>query len=148
MLDSQVIELPRDLTLTAPNQEAMLPEVELVTPRIAVEPTVAVEPPPRVEGREPFTKRIPDTHGSLPHLSPEWERVDTLAALPDLRPLGQLHESFIIAAGRDGLWIIDQHVAHERILFEQVLRQRAAGRHGSTAIADAHCAATFRRPAI
>jgi DNA mismatch repair protein MutL len=128
MLDSQVIELPSDLTLTAPNQEAMLPEIELVTPRIAVGPTVAVEPPPRVEGREPFTKRIPDTHGSLPHLSPEWERVDTLAALPDLRPLGQLHESFIIAAGRDGLWIIDQHVAHERILFEQVLRQRAAGR--------------------
>jgi DNA mismatch repair protein MutL len=53
--------------------------------------------------------------------------VDSLTALPDLRPLGQLHESFIIAAGRDGLWIIDQHVAHERILFEKVLRQRAAG---------------------
>jgi DNA mismatch repair protein MutL len=53
--------------------------------------------------------------------------MDTLAALPDLRPLGQLHESFIIAAARDGLWLIDQHVAHERILFEQVLKQRAAG---------------------
>ena len=38
-----------------------------------------------------------------------------------------MHESFIIAAGRDGLWIIDQHVAHERILFERVLKQRAAG---------------------
>ena len=48
--------------------------------------------------------------------------------LSDLRPLGQIHESFIIAAGRDGLWIIDQHVAHERILFEQVMKQRAAGR--------------------
>jgi DNA mismatch repair protein MutL len=74
------------------------------------------------------TRRIPDTHDGLSHLSPEWERVDTLSALPDLRPLGQLHESFIIAAGRDGLWIIDQHVAHERILFEQVLKQRSAGR--------------------
>ena len=51
----------------------------------------------------------------------------SLTALSDLRPLGQLHESFIIAAGRDGLWIIDQHVAHERILFERVLKQRAAG---------------------
>src|SRR5207244_7066064 len=48
--------------------------------------------------------------------------------LMDLRPLGQIHDSFIIAAGRDGLWIIDQHVAHERILFEKVLKQRAAGR--------------------
>ncbi len=51
----------------------------------------------------------------------------SLTALPDLRPLGQLHDSFIIAAGRSGLWIIDQHVAHERILFEKVLKQRAAG---------------------
>ncbi|MGA2212061.1 MAG: DNA mismatch repair protein MutL, partial [Bryobacteraceae bacterium] len=40
----------------------------------------------------------------------------------------QIHDSFIIAAGRDGLWIIDQHVAHERILFEKVLRQQAEGR--------------------
>ena len=47
--------------------------------------------------------------------------------LSELRPLGQIHESFIVAAGRDGLWIIDQHVAHERILFEQVMKQRAAG---------------------
>jgi len=44
-----------------------------------------------------------------------------------LRPLGQIHDSFIIAAGRDGLWIIDQHVAHERILFEQVLAARSRG---------------------
>jgi DNA mismatch repair protein MutL len=47
--------------------------------------------------------------------------------LPELRSLGQLHDSFILAAARDGLWIIDQHVAHERILFEKVLRQRASG---------------------
>jgi len=64
---------------------------------------------------------------NLDQLPADWDRVDSLAALPDLRSLGQLHDSFIVAAGRDGLWIIDQHVAHERILFEQVLRQRAAG---------------------
>ena len=51
-----------------------------------------------------------------------------MAILSDLRPLGQIHDSFIIAAGRDGLWIIDQHVAHERILFEKVLRQQAENR--------------------
>lgn len=71
--------------------------------------------------------RIPDTHYGLDQLSAEWDHRQTLAALPDLRSLGQLHDSFIVAAGRDGLWIIDQHVAHERILFEQVLRQRAEG---------------------
>ena len=78
-------------------------------------------------GGEFIMRRIPDTHGGLDGLPSDWERVDSLEALRDLRPLGQLHDSFIVAAGRDGLWIIDQHVAHERILFEQVLRQRAAG---------------------
>ena len=40
----------------------------------------------------------------------------------DLRLLGQVRESFIVAANNEGLWIIDQHVAHERVLFEQRLR--------------------------
>jgi DNA mismatch repair protein MutL len=43
-----------------------------------------------------------------------------------LRPLGQIRNSFILAVNDEGLWIIDQHVAHERVLFEKVLRQRAA----------------------
>ena len=37
----------------------------------------------------------------------------------EVNALGQLHNSFIIAADRTGLLLIDQHVAHERILFEQ-----------------------------
>ena len=44
--------------------------------------------------------------------------------LGSLRPLGQLRDSFILASGEDGLWIIDQHVAHERILFEKILIAR------------------------
>jgi DNA mismatch repair protein MutL len=44
--------------------------------------------------------------------------------LGSLRPLGQIRESFILAVNHDGLWIIDQHVAHERVLFERVLKQR------------------------
>ena len=44
--------------------------------------------------------------------------------LSSLRPLGQLRDSFILASGEDGLWIIDQHVAHERVLFEKILRDR------------------------
>ena len=52
---------------------------------------------------------------------------ETMAKLGDLHPLGQIKESFIVAGGGDGLWIIDQHVAHERILFEKVLRERSQG---------------------
>ncbi|HZP04262.1 MAG TPA: DNA mismatch repair endonuclease MutL [Terracidiphilus sp.] len=55
----------------------------------------------------------------------EAEQADAnLNHLRDLKPLGQLRESFILAAGPDGLWIIDQHVAHERVLFEKILRDR------------------------
>jgi DNA mismatch repair protein MutL len=43
-----------------------------------------------------------------------------LSLIPDdIKPLGQMHNSFIIAVDRVGFLLIDQHVAHERILFEQ-----------------------------
>jgi DNA mismatch repair protein MutL len=74
---------------------------------------------------EPLKLRVPDTHGAFPLDAAPADR--TMTRIGELRPLGQLHNSFIIAAGTDGLWIIDQHVAHERILFEQVLAQQAAG---------------------
>lgn len=42
----------------------------------------------------------------------------------DLKPLGQVEDSFIVATNTEGLWIIDQHVAHERVLFERHQRLR------------------------
>jgi DNA mismatch repair protein MutL len=39
-----------------------------------------------------------------------------------IRPMGQLHESFIIAVDDEGLLLVDQHVAHERILFDKFRR--------------------------
>ncbi|HWZ98916.1 MAG TPA: DNA mismatch repair endonuclease MutL [Candidatus Dormibacteraeota bacterium] len=48
--------------------------------------------------------------------------------IADLKPLGQVSSSFIIAVNGDGLWIVDQHVAHERVLFEQHLAARRAGK--------------------
>jgi len=50
----------------------------------------------------------------------------SLDSLASLKPLGQIRDSFILAVNPQGLWIIDQHVAHERILFEKILRQRLA----------------------
>ena len=84
-------------------------------------------PEPRFDFTDaPRPGTVPDTHGAL-SLSGLPDSPQSLSMLSDLRPLGQIHDSFIIAAGRDGLWIIDQHVAHERILFEKVLKQQAAG---------------------
>lgn len=115
-----------DLSRTAPSGAP--PEFEL---------RPAAGPPPRLEfqgeplaiGPEPAAPKlpVPDTHAGFPEelLGPP---ATSLAVLADLRPLGQIQDSFIVAAGRDGLWIVDQHVAHERVLFEKILRQRAAGR--------------------
>ena len=47
--------------------------------------------------------------------------------LGELKPLGQVNASFIVAVNSEGLWIIDQHVAHERVLFERHLRSRREG---------------------
>jgi DNA mismatch repair protein MutL len=47
-----------------------------------------------------------------------------LSMLGTLKPLGQIRDSFILAINPQGLWIIDQHVAHERVLFEKILDER------------------------
>jgi DNA mismatch repair protein MutL len=52
------------------------------------------------------------------------EAMPTLHGLASLRPLGQIDDSFILAINAEGLWIIDQHVAHERVLFEKISRER------------------------
>jgi DNA mismatch repair protein MutL len=127
-------DVPVGQALSPANASSTLPDFTL-------RPTAA--PPPRLDfsapaievtsGLQPSSRRDtaidyhPDTHGEFPPEAIPPPEV-SLSVLSDLRPLGQIHESFIIAAGRDGLWIIDQHVAHERILFEQVMKQRAAGR--------------------
>ena len=43
-------------------------------------------------------------------------------------PLGQFRDTFIIAIDDEGIAIVDQHVAHERVLFEQAMERLTAGR--------------------
>jgi DNA mismatch repair protein MutL len=57
---------------------------------------------------------------------PEDEAPADLESLASLKPLGQIRDSFILAVNSQGLWIIDQHVAHERVLFEKISKQRLA----------------------
>jgi DNA mismatch repair protein MutL len=78
--------------------------------------------------------------GGVPQREPNWAEnfsrasTDAPATLPrpdqiaDLKPLGQVSASFIVAVNGEGLWIVDQHVAHERVLFEQHLEARRAGK--------------------
>jgi DNA mismatch repair protein MutL len=48
-----------------------------------------------------------------------------ITSLPILRMVGQLASNYIMAEGPEGLYLIDQHAAHERILFEKILSQRS-----------------------
>jgi DNA mismatch repair protein MutL len=111
------------------------------SPDIGHTPGFTLTPPPAVPspGVLPFAAVEPapgkgqnGNHGpgsgcsSAAQESEETEAGDSpsLHGLASLRPLGQLRDSFILAVNHEGLWIIDQHVAHERVLFERVLRQR------------------------
>lgn len=59
-------------------------------------------------------------------LRPATEALQPLiSSLPVLRVLGQIMNGYIIAEGPDGLYLIDQHAAHERIVFEQVKQKQS-----------------------
>jgi DNA mismatch repair protein MutL len=68
----------------------------------------------------------PDDHCAPPIAEETQAGTETAFSLASLKPLGQIRESFILAVNQQGLWIVDQHVAHERVLFEKILKQRAA----------------------
>ena len=56
--------------------------------------------------------------------------------LKPLMPLGQFRDTFIIAVDEDGIAIIDQHVAHERVLFERITERLTSGRLESQRLLD------------
>ncbi|MFC1964225.1 DNA mismatch repair endonuclease MutL [Chloroflexota bacterium] len=66
----------------------------------------------RVEERGSVSRTVPVT-------------LESTVSLPVLRVLGQFRNSYVVAEGPDGLYLIDQHAAHERICYERIKRQRA-----------------------
>jgi DNA mismatch repair protein MutL len=62
--------------------------------------------------------------GSTAENDPQAQPALPSGELPLLRPIGQVGAAYLVAEGPDGLYLIDQHAAHERVLFERLMRQR------------------------
>lgn len=110
---------PGGFSLTAPVAPAL-------SQRFHFEGGIAVEANAAVSLARAPASIVPDTGCAAP--LPDLDEEVSLGSLSTLKALGQIRNSFVLAVNEDGLWIVDQHVAHERVLFERVLRQRSAQR--------------------
>ncbi|HEY3110671.1 MAG TPA: DNA mismatch repair endonuclease MutL [Chloroflexota bacterium] len=127
-----------------PHAESAPAESGWATPADARLP--GLDPPARRRGASAWTDRSSDADG-WPSASERPEAAAGAAArarpapqgtagtgveagggrLPILRIVGQVQGTYIVCEGPDGVYFVDQHAAHERIRYEEVLAQRAAG---------------------
>jgi DNA mismatch repair protein MutL len=128
---------------TAPQREQSSPGETIDTRLSSPADSIAVPAAAQLIGQEnapvqsvPASPAFPDSiaPGTLSGLPPldsalKFVREVPVESLsPNIRPLGQLDESFIIATDNEGLLLIDQHAAHERVLFDKY-RASETARH-------------------
>lgn len=94
----------------------------------------AVEPSPTESsdgGRVPITLlRSPEPLQSrleLPRPSDSARPGTTRQVLPMLRVVGQMGATYIITEGPDGMYLVDQHAAHERVMYDRIVARRESG---------------------
>jgi len=75
--------------------------------------------------RFPAAGQGPHESGDQPQQPPATQPALSAADVPLLRLIGQVGSAYLVAEGPDGLYLIDQHAAHERILFEKFMAQRS-----------------------
>ena len=117
------------------------PRIEFVPPPppapVSVPPVTEVSGDEIARDIELMIQSASSARSAAPELPPlnsaeKFAREVTLETLSaNIRPLGQLEESFIIATDDEGLLLIDQHVAHERVLFDKYRALEAERRSDS-----------------
>jgi DNA mismatch repair protein MutL len=103
-------------------------------------PTITISPSSNFAPTPTETQLAIDLHRPLTHhasrITPDESPANQLPnypttqlpKLPMLRVLGQILSTYIIAEGSDGLYLIDQHAAHERVLYEQLSAERVSAK--------------------
>ncbi len=83
-----------------------------------------LEPRPALDGPQPVQSRMALAAGSS--LGPTATAASThRELLPLLRVVGQLGATYVVAEGPDGMYLIDQHAAHERVVYDRIVARRA-----------------------
>jgi DNA mismatch repair protein MutL len=121
------LEPPQELT----PQPSTLPlphaYTSVLPSRWSTAPTSATPfAPTRDSGLAPTSDSPLAPTGAAP-LAPTSDR-DLAPTIRPMMPLGQFRDTFIIAVDEEGIAIIDQHVAHERVLFERITERLMTGR--------------------
>jgi DNA mismatch repair protein MutL len=90
-----------------------------------VRPVEALLPTPAVAAVAPGMLALGGVAATLDAVAPV--TIPAAGRMPPMRLLGQLHGTYLLAEGPDGLIVIDQHAAHERVLYERLLHSRTRG---------------------
>jgi len=120
------------LTANLPVQELSAPATRTATPNnpLDVRSYWPVAPPTPGEQSVPDNRADVTSGASFPgeqsQLAPQQPLIPH-RALPALRVLGQIKTTYIAAEGPDGMYLIDQHAAHERVLFEKIKTEARGG---------------------
>lgn len=98
---------------------APVPQLEPLQPGLAWRPMPA-PPEPMPEPESELAAPVEAEDGEQPEASPQ----PRLPGVPLLRLVGQVGAAYLVAEAPDGLYLVDQHAAHERVLFERFRSQR------------------------
>lgn len=113
-------------------QPLLLQEEATTAPRGAVyaanKPSVTQKSPPLIFRDPQFMQSSPaQTQSTMPKENIVSAGDTAKEAFPLLQPIGQIDNTYIVAQGVDGMYLIDQHAAHERVLFEKLMGKKHSG---------------------